>query len=175
MRGSIPDTLNGEKMKPIKKQKKDTLFFKKWSKTVKKNNKINPEMYEKFNVKRGLRNNNGSGVLVGLTEIGDVHGYIIDENENIPVEGRLLYRGIEINDLVNGFQKEKRYGFEEIIFLLLFGELPTKNELKQLTRLLTMIDMNVVVTAHEKVKYKDGGAFIADGVTFDCEKKMPYL
>ncbi len=123
-------------MKPIKKQKKDTLFFKKWSKIVKKNNNITPKMYEKFNVKRGLRNNNGSGVLVGLTEIGDVHGYIIDENENIPVEGRLLYRGIEINDLVNGFQKEKRYGFEEIIFLLLFGELPTKNELKQFCHVL---------------------------------------
>ncbi len=120
----------------MKKQKKDTMFIKKWTKVIKKHNNINPKLFKKFNVKRGLRNENGSGVLVGLTEIGDVHGYIIDENESIPVEGRLLYRGIDIKNLVEGFQKEKRYGFEEIIFLLLFGGLPAKNQLKQFCHVL---------------------------------------
>lgn len=94
-----------------------------------KNNSINPALYEKFNVKRGLRNADGTGVLVGLTEIGEVHAYIMDENEKVPVEGRLLYRGIDIIDLVNGFQKEDRHGFEECTYLLLFGELPNKQQL----------------------------------------------
>ena len=93
-----------------------------------KNNQISPEHYKKYNVKRGLRNEDGSGVLVGLTEIGDVHGYIMDENEKVPVEGRLRYRGIDVRDLVEGFQSEKRSGFEEVVYLLLFGQLPTKTE-----------------------------------------------
>ncbi len=123
-------------MKPEKKQKKDALFLKKMTRIAQKNNKIKISMYEKYNVKRGLRNKNGSGVLVGLTEIGDVHGYIIDENENIPVKGRLRYRGIDIKDIVEGFQKEKRYGFEETAFLLLYGELPNKIQLKQFCHVL---------------------------------------
>ena len=78
---------------------------------VEKNDKIDQELYLRFNVKRGLRDQNGTGVLVGLTEIGDVRSYVMDEEERIPTEGRLFYRGLEINDLVNGFQKEKRYGW----------------------------------------------------------------
>lgn len=100
------------------------------------NGKIKPSLYSKYNVKRGLRNEDGSGVLVGLTEIGDVHGYIIDENEKVPVEGNLLYRGINIFDIVKGFQTEKRYGFEETCFLLLFGELPSEKELKDFNMLM---------------------------------------
>ncbi len=123
-------------MKPQKKQKKDALFLKKITRIVQRNNKIDLGMYERYNVKRGLRNKNGSGVLVGLTEIGDVHGYVIDENENIPVEGRLRYRGIDIEDIINGFQKEKRYGFEETAFLLIYGELPNKIQLKQFCHIL---------------------------------------
>ncbi|OGS18346.1 MAG: citrate synthase, partial [Elusimicrobia bacterium RIFOXYA2_FULL_40_6] len=89
-----------------------------------------------YNVKRGLRNADGTGVLVGLTEIGDVHGYIIDENEKVPAHGRLSYRGIDVDTIVKGFQKEKRFGFEEICYLLLFGELPSKEELGQFQDLL---------------------------------------
>jgi len=74
--------------------------------------------------------------LVGLTEIGDVHGYIIDENEKVPAHGRLSYRGIDVDTIVKGFQKEKRFGFEEICYLLLFGELPSKEELGQFQDLL---------------------------------------
>lgn len=106
------------------------------SKLTLTNDKIDPELYTRYNVKRGLRNADGTGVLVGLTEIGDVHAYVVSESEKVPVEGRLYYRGIEINDLVNGFLKEKRYGFEECIYLLLFGELPTSQQLEDFCKLL---------------------------------------
>lgn len=101
-----------------------------------KNNYIDPELYEKYNVKRGLRNKDGTGVLVGLTEIGEVHGYILDEGERIPDKGRLLYRGIDVWDIVHGFQKENRYGFEEVCYLLMFGELPDRKRLQEFTNLL---------------------------------------
>lgn len=101
-----------------------------------KNNRIDPELYLKYEVKRGLRNSNGTGVLVGLTEIGDVHGYIIDEGEKVPVEGRLSYRGIDVKDIVSGFQQEKRFGFEEVCYLLLFGELPNAEQLRSFSDLL---------------------------------------
>lgn len=103
---------------------------------VEENDKIDPELYKKYNVKRGLRDLDGTGVLVGLTEIGDVRAYIYDEEEKVPVEGRLLYRGIDINDIVNSFQKEKRFGFEECCYLLLIGQLPNKTELEEFQELL---------------------------------------
>lgn len=98
---------------------------------------ITTSLYERYSVKRGLRNEDGTGVLVGLTEIGEVFSYIMDDNDRIPVEGRLFYRGIAINDLVNGFFHDKRYGFEEVAYLLIFGELPTAAELDQFSKLLT--------------------------------------
>ena len=91
--------------------------------------KINSVLYSQYKVKRGLRNSDGSGVLVGLTTVGSVVGYAIDNQEVKPIDGRLLYRGIEIRDLVNGFQKDKRFGYEETVFLLLFGKLPTADQL----------------------------------------------
>lgn len=99
--------------------------------------RIDPELYAKYSVKRGLRNDDGSGVLVGLTEVGEVYSYYIDDNDRIPDEGRLYYRGIEITDLVNGFFREKRYGFEECTYLLLFGELPNQDQLKIFNELLS--------------------------------------
>ncbi len=110
--------------------------FDKLGTIIEKNDRIDPELYKKYNVKRGLRDLDGTGVLVGLTEIGDVRAYFFDEEEKIPTEGRLYYRGIEINDLVHGFQSEKRFGFEECCYLLLFGELPTMNELQEFQALL---------------------------------------
>ena len=98
---------------------------------ARKNSFINPYLYKKYVVKRGLRDVDGRGVLVGLTRIGEVHSYIIDENEIIPVPGRLLYRGIDINDIVDGFIKEDRFGFEETCYLLLFGNLPNREELEE--------------------------------------------
>ncbi len=103
---------------------------------VEVSNKIDLGLYSKYNVKRGLRNADGSGVLVGLTTIGDVHGYIIDEGETKPVEGRLRYRGVDINELTSGFLSEHRYGFEETIYLLLFGNLPNKQQLSDFSELL---------------------------------------
>jgi len=99
-------------------------------------NRFMPDVYTRYNVKRGLRNADGTGVLVGLTEIGDVHAYIYDEYEKIPVEGRLLYRGIDIYDFCDGFLQDNRFGFEECVYLLINGELPDKRELEQFTEIM---------------------------------------
>lgn len=92
---------------------------------------IDRNLYVKYSVKRGLRNEDGSGVLVGLTKISSVIGFKIVDEEVIPVDGELYYRGINIVDLVKGFEKEKRHGFPEVTYLLLFGKLPTANELNE--------------------------------------------
>ncbi|HKJ85113.1 MAG TPA: citrate/2-methylcitrate synthase, partial [Spirochaetia bacterium] len=97
---------------------------------------IGPQEYLKYNCKRGLRNEDGTGVLVGLTEIGEVHGYIIDEGERIPAPGRLSYRGYDVSEITRGFQAEQRFGFEEVVYLLLFGTLPTESELSEFRSLL---------------------------------------
>ena len=114
----------------------DKDWLEKYANQTQANTKIPIEFYEKFNVKRGLRNADGTGVLVGLTEIGDVHGYIMDEGDKIPVDGRLRYRGIDVADLVSGFQNEKRFGYEETVYLLLFGTLPNSDELAAFNKLL---------------------------------------
>lgn len=92
-------------------------------------NYIDNELYKLYNVKRGLRDEHGKGVLVGLTKISEVHGYLVDEGEKIPDEGKLIYRGINLTDLVRGFQHDGRYGYEETSYLLLFGKLPNHEEL----------------------------------------------
>lgn len=104
--------------------------------TIDNVNKINPEYFTKYNVKKGLRNSDGSGVLVGLTEIGEVHGYVIYDGERKEDEGRLIYRGIDVVEMVRGFQQENRFGFEEVCYLLMFGELPSKAQLEEFTQLL---------------------------------------
>lgn len=103
---------------------------------IEKINYIDPDNFSKYNVKKGLRNRDGSGVLVGLTEIGEVHGYVLYEGERKEDEGHLIYRGIDVVDLVRGFQQEKRYGFEEVCYLLLFGTLPDKAQLDEFVELL---------------------------------------
>ncbi len=97
---------------------------------------INPDLYSKYEVKRGLRDISGKGVLAGLTEIGEIRSYTIVDNEMIPCEGKLFYRGIDIEELVRGFVSEKRFGYEEITYLLLFGDLPNKKELSMFSDLL---------------------------------------
>ncbi len=121
----------------FEKDKKEKQLFEELTSVVGKNYNINPKLYDKFNVKRGLRNADGTGVLVGLTEIGEVHAYIMDENEKVPVEGRLLYRGIDITKLVEGFQNEDRFGFEECSYLLMFGETPNKLKLDEFYTVLS--------------------------------------
>lgn len=100
---------------------------------------INPDLYVKYNVKRGLRNPDGTGVLVGLTEVGEVMSYIVDDAERVPVEGRLYYQGYEVKDLVDGFYNNGRYGFEEIAYLLLTGTLPTSDQVKEFNELLSSV------------------------------------
>ena len=97
-------------------------------KTLLKGHRIDPNLYEEYDVKRGLRDSTGRGVLTGLTEVSDVCGFDVVNGRKIPAEGGLYYQGINVNDLINGL-KGKRFGFEETTFLLLFGRLPKKDEL----------------------------------------------
>lgn len=101
-----------------------------------KNNAIDKELYTKYEVKRGLRDLNGKGVLAGLTNISDVCATKVVAGKEVPCAGNLYYRGYNIKDLVKGFLKEKRYGFEEITYLLLFGELPSKDNLADFHEIL---------------------------------------
>ena len=101
-----------------------------------KNNAIDKELYTKYEVKRGLRDLNGKGVLAGLTNISDVCAKKIVNGEEVPCAGNLYYRGYNIKDLVQGFLKDKHYGFEEIAYLLLFSELPDKKELHRFEKML---------------------------------------
>lgn len=92
------------------------------------NSKIEPKLYEKFHVKRGLRNADSTGVVAGITNICNVHGYILNEGEKEPIPGELIYRGYSIKDLIDNVESEDRYGYEETVFLLLFGHLPNEEE-----------------------------------------------
>ena len=96
-----------------------------------KNNAIDKELYTEYEVKRGLRDLNGKGVLAGLTNVSDVCAKKMVNGKEVPCAGKLYYRGYNIKDLVNGFLKEKHFGFEEIAYLLLFGELPSDKEFKE--------------------------------------------
>lgn len=97
---------------------------------------IDSSLYTKFEVKRGLRDLNGKGVLTGLTEIGEVKSYNMIDDKQIPCEGQLFYRGYDMEDLVNGFITDDRFGFEEVTYLLIFGKLPDKHELTEFSSLL---------------------------------------
>ena len=116
--------------------KKEYLIYK-LSDEVKTSCKIDNDLFGKFGVKRGLRNEDGSGVLVGLTNIGNVVGYERDDEGKLqPTQGKLYYRGYSLEDLVEPLLKEKRFGFEEIAYLLLSGNLPDKEELEAFKELL---------------------------------------
>lgn len=105
---------------------------------LKDSSKIEPKLYEKFHVKRGLRRSDGTGVIAGITNICNVHGYVINEGEKEPAEGELIYRGYNVKDLVENVEKEDRFGFEETIYLLVFGELPNVEELEEFTQYLSL-------------------------------------
>ena len=94
------------------------------------------ELFKQYSVKRGLRNDDGTGVMAGLTSVGAVLGYYIDDGEKIPMEGHLRYRGYDLTDIVKSCEKEKRFGFEEVAYLLLFGHLPDKKTLDDFSRLI---------------------------------------
>ncbi len=101
-----------------------------------KYHRFTPEEFDRFDVRPGLRNRDGSGVVAGLTHVCNVHGYLINEGEKMPIPGELTYSGVDINDLVNGFLSENRFGYEETAWLLLFGSLPTKEQLASFREIL---------------------------------------
>ncbi len=104
---------------------------------LRKNNYINPDYYNRFEVKRGLRNYDGTGVLAGLTRICSVEGYYMDDGEKVPKNGRLIYRGINMADIVEACERENRFGYEEVVWLLIFGALPTKEQLARFREVLS--------------------------------------
>ena len=109
----------------------DNNYFTKLEESVRASCQIENGLFEEYEVKRGLRNKDGTGVLVGLTNIGDVVGYKKEDGKVIAIPGKLLYRGIDIEDITKGFQKEDRHGFDETVYLLLTGHLPDKKELME--------------------------------------------
>ncbi|MCQ2576621.1 MAG: citrate/2-methylcitrate synthase [Treponema sp.] len=117
-------------------KKEEEKIIKKLEKLAVHNDPINQELYKKYDVKRGLRNANGTGVLVGLTRIGDVVGYEFKDGQKIAVPGRLVYRGYNVEDLIADAEKNKQLGFEQCAYLLLFGELPNKEQLERFSSYL---------------------------------------
>ncbi len=104
---------------------------------ARENSRIDPDDYVKYDVKRGLRDLNGKGVLAGLTEVSDIVAKKIVDGQEVPCEGKLYYRGVDVEQLVGGALKEGRFGFEETAYLLLLGKLPTKEELDGFTKQLS--------------------------------------
>lgn len=99
-------------------------------KDLEKHSRIDQQLYQKFHINRGLRKSDGTGVLAGITNICNVHGYVVNEGEVEAIPGELIYRGYDIYDLVHNAEKENRYGYEETAYLLLFGKLPTHDQLE---------------------------------------------
>ena len=117
-----------------------TPYVKTLSQLSDERNHITPDLYAKHQVNKGLRDLNGKGVITGLTEISTVIAKEKDaEGNEIPIPGRLYYRGVNVKDLVNGFIRDKRFGFEETVYLLLFSELPDKHQLREFTNYLSDI------------------------------------
>ena len=111
-------------------------FSSRYSKVCVENNQIDASLFEEYGVKRGLRDKNGKGVLSGITNISLIKASDVKDGRTIPCDGQLYYRGYNIFDLTSGFRKDKRFGFEETAYLLLFGELPTKGQLKEFSNIL---------------------------------------
>ncbi len=129
---------------------KDNEIVKQISDTISSTCNIDDDLFKKFSVKRGLRNEDHTGVIVGLTKVGDVVGYDRDaEGNTYPIPGKLMYRSISLEDVVKGAQKEDRLGFEEVVYLILSGNLPNKKELADFTSLLSKtMDLNPKIVMH---------------------------
>ncbi len=110
-----------------------------YSQAARSSSIINSDLYAKYEVKRGLRDISGKGVLAGLTEISEVMAYRIEEGDLIPCEGRLFYRGYDIRDLVQGFLRDGRFGYEEICYLLIMGQLPSQAEYREFRSILSSL------------------------------------
>ncbi|MDD4013897.1 MAG: citrate/2-methylcitrate synthase, partial [Candidatus Omnitrophica bacterium] len=124
------DERSTPKTKRDVKNKIDSRTLDKWSGLARESSLVETELYTKYDVKRGLRDLSGRGVLAGLTQIGEVIATVVQGDKTVPAPGQLVYRGIGIQELVEGFSSEGRFGFEETAYLLLFGALPQKKELR---------------------------------------------
>lgn len=113
-----------DKINPISPE-----LLEKMSEKIEKKSQIDLDQFWKYGVKRGLRNPDGTGVMAGLTKICTVEGYYIEDGERVPKHGVLKYRGLNINEIVEACEKENRFGFEEVVYLLMFGSLPTRSQL----------------------------------------------
>ena len=113
------------------------------SKLCLENLQIDSELYSKYDVKRGLRDINGKGVLAGLTDVSKIQSYIVEDNDMVPCDGKLYYQGVDVEDIVAGFIQEKRFGFEETVYLLLFGKLPNQEELEVISGILSGYRMSL--------------------------------
>ena len=111
----------------------------KYARLCTENTHFDPELYYKYNVKRGLRDLDGKGVLTGLTEISEIRQNKIVDGKTVPCDGKLFYRGYNVEQIIEGFSKDSNFGFEEVTYLLLFGNLPTKEQLE---------DFKVILAAH---------------------------
>ena len=120
-----------EKINPISNELLEVMSDK-----IEKKSHIDLDAFWKYGVKRGLRNPDGTGVMAGLTNICSVEGYYIDDGERVPKNGVLKYRGINVNDIISACEKEDRFGFEEVAYLLIFGSLPTKEQVKLFSEIL---------------------------------------
>lgn len=116
---------------PLTKENLDFLIS-----NIKKVNAINPAYFERYGVKRGLRNSDGTGVMAGLTRVCSVDGYYLNDGELVPHEGHLFYRGYDMSEIVRSAQKERRFGYEEVVWLLIFGFLPNKEQLDTFMEIL---------------------------------------
>jgi len=113
--------------------------IKKYAQLCTENTHFDPELYYRYNVKRGLRDLDGKGVLTGLTEISEIRQNKIVDGKTVPCDGKLFYRGYNVEQIIEGFPKDSNFGFEEVTYLLLFGDLPTKEQLE---------DFKVILAAH---------------------------
>lgn len=109
----------------------ESSFLKKLTLVAQNNDPIDSELYQKYDVKRGLRYADGRGVLVGLTRVGDVVGYDVADGKKIAVPGKLIYRGYDIEDIIKDVEEHDQFGYEQTVYLLLFGELPSQDELDE--------------------------------------------
>ena len=123
-------------MQRLNKESPESTTVSELCEEYRRNNSISRRELERFDVKRGLRNADGTGVMAGLTHVCNVHGYLIDDGDKVPDKGRLTYRGIDIEDIVSGCAAEGRFGFEEVAWLLIFGELLDQRQYKRMCDLL---------------------------------------
>lgn len=123
-------------MERLNSERADSTTIEELCREYRANNVITKEEYERNRVKRGLRNDDGTGVMAGLTHVCNVHGYLINDGDKVPDKGRLTYRGIDIEEIVAGCEREDRFGFEEVAWLLIFGKLPNRRQFDRMCGLL---------------------------------------